>query len=329
MGLSSRKSTTKTDQTQSGTSAPITPDWLRDGARDYVDRIAAFGDSDPNAFVAGASPLQQAAWANVGSLGAWQDLAATGAGLALDAGQRGPHLAGHYPPPPDAPGYAMPRSGRPIGADNPALTGAGQMGAYANPFDQQVIDVTLAGMDRNAGQVRAAQEAAAARTGAFGGSRNAIREALTEGELAQARAAQEAGLRQAGFNTAAALGMQDAAAGNQMMAFDAGQADKADARKLEAGKALGDMANSGDAGTRADLGLMDTLGQDQRSIEQAYALAPLAQLQAMGSLSGMTPYQILVGQQTDTKSSGTNVTKTSPSLFDQLLTGASIASKFL
>jgi hypothetical protein len=354
MGLSSSKSTTRSDQSQTGTTTPITPAWLLEGAQDYVRRIGDFGDSDPNAYVAGASPLQQAAWSNAARLGGWQPQAAAASALAWGAGTGGPNLAGKpghagelpppagapgllsgegYAPPPSMPGYAMPRTGRPIGAPapdpNPALTGAGQMGAYANPFDQQVIDTSLAAMDLNAGQVRAAQEAAAARNHAFGGSRYAIQQAMTEGELARARAAQEAQLRQAGFNAAAGLGMQDAAAGNRMMEFNAGQADNDAGRRLQAASVLGDLAGSYDASTRADLGLMNAMGADQRSIEQAYALAPLAQLQSIGSLSGMTPYEILVGRQVDGASTGTNVTKSTPSLFDQLLSAANSAARFL
>jgi hypothetical protein len=239
-----------------------------------------------------------------------------------------------YAPPPSMPGYAMPRTGLPIGSapaqpPNPALTGAGQMGAYFNPYDQQVVDTTMAAMDLNADQVRAAQAAAAARNGVFGGSRYAIQQAMTEGQLAQARAAQEASLRQAGFNAAAGFGMQDAAAGNQMMAFNAGQADNEANRRLQAAALLGDLANNYDANSRADLGLMNAMGADQRGIEQAYALGPLAQLQSIGNLSGMTPYQILVGQQFDSNSSGTNVTKSTPSLFDAFLAAANTAASFI
>jgi len=74
MGLSSSKTKTtsntsqNTNQTETGTTTPLTPDWLTQAAQDYVGRIGAFGDMDPNSFVAPAAPLQQMAWQNAGSL---------------------------------------------------------------------------------------------------------------------------------------------------------------------------------------------------------------------------------------------------------------------
>jgi hypothetical protein len=55
----------------------------------------------------------------------------------------------------------------------------------------------------------------------------------------------------------------------------------------------------------------------------------------MGQLSGMTPYDILVGRAIDSRGtttgtmSGTNVAQTSPSLFSQLLAAGSLAARFV
>ena len=79
---------------------------------------------------------------------------------------------------------------------------------------------------------------------------------------------------------------------------------------------------------------MSQMGADQRAIEQQYANAPLAQLQAMGVLSGMTPYDILVGRALSGSSegtmtgTGTQVTQSSPSLFNQLLAAGDLAANF-
>jgi hypothetical protein len=97
MGLSSSTSKTKTtsntsqntNQTESGTTTPITPDWLTNAASDYVDRIGSFGQMDPNSFVAPSSPLQNMAWNNASSLGDWRGQAATAAQMAAGAGQGG------------------------------------------------------------------------------------------------------------------------------------------------------------------------------------------------------------------------------------------------
>lgn len=448
MGLSSSKSKTEstqnqqTNQTESGQTTPITPDWLTNAAQDYVGRIGSFGDMDPNQFVAGASPLQNAAWDNAGSLGDWRGQAATAAGLAQQAGQGGANLAGRAPAgtggqmmrpanafsgasglvsgqgyqmPQSQPGYAQPRTGQPIGGGpaygyNPASVGAAQIeqtpgatatgatagslldnfSAYQNPYNDQVRTAALADYDNNAAQQRAQLEARGASAGAFGGSRWGIAEGQLGGEQARGRAALDAGLLDQGFNTAAQLSGQDAAArqqasifnagnqtgvsqfnagqdasraqaqagfgqqaglanqasydsagqfnagaNNQVSEFNAGQQDTALARQLASAQLLGQQAQDYGTGTRADLATMSGLGDQQRSIEQAYAMAGPAQLQLMGQLSGLTPYQILVGQNVNGTTAGTmtgtgtQTTTQSPSLFNMLMQGAGAASAFL
>lgn len=82
--------------------------------------------------------------------------------------------------------------------------------AYQNPATQNLVDTTLSSMDNNAARVRAAQQAQFARTGAFGGSRAAITQAATEGDLARERALSEANLRSQAWNAATQLSGQDA-----------------------------------------------------------------------------------------------------------------------
>src|ERR1700750_607314 len=100
MGLSSSSTKQTTNQTQNSnqtenaTTTPITPDWLTQAAQDYVGRIGAFGDMDPNALVAPSSPLQNMGWQNAGSLGDWRQQAATASQLAYGAGQGSANLAG-------------------------------------------------------------------------------------------------------------------------------------------------------------------------------------------------------------------------------------------
>lgn len=349
MGLSSNKTTTKSNQTQTGTTTPNAPDWLTNSLHGYSDAIGNFSQADPNSFVAGASPLQQQAFGNTGNLSNWQPQAATASRLAFGAGTQGANLAGAQPqvasppqskffggketggflpaggytPPPSDPGYGQPRPGTSF---NPALTGASQMGNYSNPYDQQVINTTLANYDANSGQSRAALEAAGARNHAFGGSRFGIAEGQFDASNAMNRAQTEAGLRQQGFNTAAGYGLQDANAGNTMNMFNAGQQDNALNRQLQAAGLLTDQSNAYDANTRADLGTMADLGGQQRAIQQDYSQAPLAQLLAEGQLYGQIPYNALVGQTINSTMNGTNVQKSNPSLFQMLLNGAGNAA---
>jgi hypothetical protein len=393
MGLSSSKTKTTqdTNQSQSGTTNPITPDWLLDRTRQQDNRIGDYANSDPYSYIAGPAPLQQAAWGSANTLGDWQPQARLGAGLALEAGtgpantagvyggssdvplpladksdgfstiMSGPQVAqgpqqspmgkgvpgratetggflpqgslvpaNGYSPAPNDPNYAMPRSGQPFNPNNPAITGADQLGAYQNPFQQQVIDTTLAGYDQDAGQRQAALMAQGARNGAFGSSRFGIAQGQLGADLTLGRGQLEGGLRSQGFNTAAGYGMQDAAAGNQMRQFDAQQRDAAQMRQLQAAGLLQQGASQYGADQRADIGLMSGLGDQQRQIEQAYLGAPVGQLEEASNLYGQTPYQILVGNQVDTtgRSQGTTVQRSSPSLFQSLLQGAGAASMF-
>lgn len=619
MGLSSSKTKTtsntsqNTNQNESGTTTPITPDWLSQAAQDYVGRIGAFGDMDPNGFVAPAAPLQQMAWQNAGSLGDWKGQAATASKLALGAGQSGANLAGtggamgrwagaagltpapqmsgggsaqmaasapgggkimpahssEMPRPASSPfagassqiggasqpsagassgpawqatasgydaprlgsptlvggqgyaapqlgsagGYAAARAGAPIGATSQgydpttiaasqiaATPGAGasnadaaslldNFSAYQNPWQQQVVNAAMADFDNQAAQQRAALEAQGARNGAFGGSRFGIAQGQFEGDLARGRATLEGNLLSQGFNNAAGLSQSDAAnrqqagmfnaqnatqvslanaaqeaaraqaqagfgqqaslanqaaidgasqfgraagnaaqlqyadyanrfgmdqaaredqasqfglgqqqqrdltqagfandaarygadsamqaalanqnlqgqyglaqgqldanagqfnaqnrtavsgqnaaANNQMSQFNASQQDAALARQLQAAGMLGGLASDYGSGTRADLGTMAQLGDQQRAIEQAYAMAGPAQLQLMGQLSGMTPYDILVGRQVNSNSTGqttgtgTQISSQTPSLFSQLLQAGQAAAAFM
>jgi hypothetical protein len=93
---------------------------------------------------------------------------------------------------------------------------------------------------------------------------------------------------------------------------------------------MGDLANNYAGNARADIGMMGDMGAQQRLIEQQYALAPLAQLQSMGELYGATPFDLFRGSNTSgtTTGSGTSVTKSTPSLFNQALAAAQVAASF-
>jgi hypothetical protein len=388
MGLSSSKTKTtsntlqNSNQNESGTTTPLTPDWLTQAAQEYVGRIGSFGDMDPNAFVAPAAPLQQMAWQNAGNLGDWRQQTATASQMAQQAGSGGPNLAGtggamgrwagmagltpsvqmsgggsartaadalggdkmapggapagtggqmqrpasappqnafsgaagpaftyrapqvanpaapiafgaqqtslgaapraqasgYAAPTLDAPGlvsgagyaapqlgnaqgYAAARVGAPIGAQastwqapmvgspqavsgasyDPFLVGAltiddvpgasasnagaasllDNLGAYQNPYDQQVRQTALNDFDNDAARQRAALEARGAASGAFGGSRFGIAQGQLEGDLARGRATLDAGLLDQGFNAAAGLSQSDSANRQQASLFNA------------------------------------------------------------------------------------------------------------
>lgn len=108
-----------------------------------------------------------------------------------------------------------------------------RMGAYRDPYEQQVVDTSLADIDRLRREAEAGTEAAAAKAGAFGGSRHGVAQALTNREFANTAASTAAQLRSAGFRTAAELGAGDvnralsAAQGNQAANLSAAQGNQA------------------------------------------------------------------------------------------------------
>ena len=96
-----------------------------------------------------------------------------------------------------------------------AGTGAGSIASYTSPYQQQVIDTTMAEFDRQAA-IRANQQAAATLgvPGAFGGGREGVQRAEYQAASDRNRAATFANLQQQGFQNAAARRQQDLA--NQM-----------------------------------------------------------------------------------------------------------------
>jgi hypothetical protein len=96
-----------------------------------------------------------------------------------------------------------------------AGTGAGTVAEYTSPFQQQVIDTTLAEFDK---QRQAQQNQLAARTlgvpGAFGGGREGVQRAEFDAASDMNRARLVADLQQRGFESAAQRRQQDLA--NQM-----------------------------------------------------------------------------------------------------------------
>ena len=92
-----------------------------------------------------------------------------------------------------------------------AMTGAQYMGSYQNPFEQQVVQGTLADIERQRQISQQAQQARAVGARAFGGSRQAVAESIANEDYMRQAANTAAQLRSAGFTTAAGFGQTDAA----------------------------------------------------------------------------------------------------------------------
>ena len=103
-----------------------------------------------------------------------------------------------------------------------AQTAEGGIGTYMNPYTQQVIDTSMADLERQRQMQQNQLGAQATQAGAFGGSRQGVAQALTNEAFARQGGQLAAGLRQQGYQTA--LGAAQADVNRQMQAALANQA---------------------------------------------------------------------------------------------------------
>ena len=96
-----------------------------------------------------------------------------------------------------------------------AGTGTGSIASYMSPYQQQVIDTSLAEFDRQAAQRQQAISDAAVAIGGYGGGREGVMQAEYQTQSDRNRAALQAQLQQQGFSQAQAARQADLQ--NQMM----------------------------------------------------------------------------------------------------------------
>ena len=175
-----------------------------------------------------------------------------------------------------------------------AGTGAGSIQSYMSPYQQQVIDATMADYDAQAAKSRLGLGAQAVAGGAYGAGRHGIAEAEFDALSNRGRAAQLANLRSTGFQQAAQRRQQDLQ--NQMGLTN-----------LQTG--LGQTAQ--DFG-RAQIAGLGTLGATQQAQNQAVLDAqrqfatmavqePVNRMNmlgtgVMGLMGGMSPYRTEIGE---------------------------------
>ena len=193
----------------------------------------------PEQQIAEFSPLQQAAFAGAaqpGGIGGFQPLLAQGTqtlgtGLSSLAGS-----AGLFQPT--------------------------DLSAFTNPFQQQVIDTTLAELDRQGQIERNRLGAQAVAGGAFGGSRFGVENAELTGRLQDARARALAQLNQQNFQQALQTGQSS---------FENQQRRLQQLGQLQAGiggQQLG-AAQLSQAGGLRDIEAQQKLGLQQQQLQQA------------------------------------------------------------
>jgi hypothetical protein len=99
-----------------------------------------------------------------------------------------------------------------------SLLGA-DIGAYQSPYQQQVIDQSMADIQRQADIARGQSQSQAIGAGAFGGSRSALLESESQRPYIEQQARTAAGLRQSGFEQAQRAAESDIARQQQMAMF--------------------------------------------------------------------------------------------------------------
>jgi len=224
---------------------------------------------------------------------------------------------------------------------------------YLNPYQSSVVNATLGQLNQlNANQLMNTNQGATA-SGAFGGSRSGVADALTNQYDMQQAAPVIAGLNAQGFNTALGAAGQDAATLNNVAMFNSGQnvnaqqgsianALAAQGVGLNAANALAGLANQGYGLAVTQGGLLGGVGQQQQSQDQSALTnaynAWLAQqsqnAQAQNLLNsslGLIPIQQTTNTSTTGNSTGTSQSSSSPGLIDILNSLANLAgaaSKF-
>jgi hypothetical protein len=144
--------------------------------------------------------------------------------------------------------------------------------AYQSPYQQQVIDVALGDIQRQADIAQQQAQERAIRAGAFGGSRSALLEAEAARPYAEQAARTVAGLRQAGFEQAQRAAESDIARQMQMEQFIPQFQLQAQAQQAGLLGALG-----GEQMQR--LGLLGQIGEQQRMLQQQALQFPYQEFQ--------------------------------------------------
>jgi hypothetical protein len=271
------------------TSTPNVPDWLLQPTQANQTRLNGLANIDPRSLVPGADPLQTQAAGSAAHLGSpWN----------FDA--------------------AISNTRDLAGTQTPSAVSASlldNLPAYMSPYTSDVVRTTLAGFDKNAAATRAAQTLALAGSGAFGGSGAAITQSQTEGSLAQARAAQEAQLRDQAFQTGAGLSNLDAGRRQQTSQFNSDLSIRDQQEKAALAAQLAGLAQAKDTNAQGNIQTQEGVGAVNRGIATDQARAPfdfqawLEQMQQGQDPSLFTGQTQAGTEATNTKQTGTQTGK--------------------
>jgi len=152
-----------------------------------------------------------------------------------------------------------------------SLLGA-DIGAYQSPYQQQVIDQSMADIQRQADLARGQSQSRAIGAGAFGGSRSALLEGESQRPYIEQMARTSAGLRESGFQQAQRAAESDIARQQQMAMF-------APELELRARQQQAGLLGGVGAEQQARLGQLGQIGQQQQQLQQMGLQAPYEEFQ--------------------------------------------------
>jgi hypothetical protein len=234
-----------------------TPDFLQDYAKDYAAQAKGAYSVPINTsqftgrqFVAGEDPLQTQAI----------NLATSG--------------VGGYQPFLTAAQAAQTQAAGTVGGLS-GLTGASAYQPFMSPYQQQVIDTTLAEFDRSRTGDRQTIQDAAVNTGNFGGGREGAMLGEYDARTLADRSALQAQMLQSGFQNAQQAASNAFTQGGQLAAAQSGL-----------GAAQMGLSNFQRAGLGADVGALGQLG----SLRQGQAQSLLSADQQAAQTAAYEPY---------------------------------------
>ena len=257
-------------------------------AREFDIRKAQMADLAPT--VAGMDQLQRDAITKATGatgLGAYQQYLTDAATAAGQAGTTLGGVAGDI----SAARTGLGAAGTTLGqaqalTGTGAGTGAGTIASYMSPYQQQVIDTTLAEFDRQRKIQEQAIAQSALRAGAFGGGREGVQLAEFQAASDRNRAATQAQLLQAGYGQAQAARQQDL----QNLSGLASQQAALAQSQLGLGQAKSGLAAQQAALASGQLGL----GTAQQALAQSQ-LAQGAFQQGLGGFAQQAAQQEIAG----------------------------------
>lgn len=260
--------------------------WMEEAAKTQLGKATALTDTTQNPYqqysgnrIAGFTPMQEQAFQGIKNFQP-SGILNQGVGAAGEATQRA--LGTSYTP------YQTGQFGA-------------QVGQYMDPYMQNVVDIQQREAQRQADIARTQTNAQAVKSGAFGGSRQAIVDAEAARNLAtqkgdiQARGLQDAYSRaQQQFNTEQALG-------ESSRQFGAGLGLKGLDTALTGAAQLGGLGSAQFGQQKDILGLQQVAGAQQQAQEQAGLTQgyedflaqqkyPYQQLEFMSNIMRGTPY---------------------------------------